>query len=82
MEANLLRYLMSHEGKAVSRKAMLEDVWGLHEDTDTRAIDHFIVQAAAIDREGAGPSETPADRSRRRLQVRGESLDPDPSPDR
>ncbi len=44
MEANLLRYLISHEGKAVSRKAMLEDVWGLREDTDTRAIDHFIVR--------------------------------------
>ena len=28
MEANLLRYLIAHEGKAVSRKAMLEDVWG------------------------------------------------------
>lgn len=44
MEANLLRYLISHEGRAVSRKAMLEDVWGLREDTDTRAIDHFIVR--------------------------------------
>src|SRR4029453_258228 len=37
MEANLLRYLIAHEGKAVSRKSMLEEVWGLHEDTDTRA---------------------------------------------
>ena len=44
MEANLLRYLVEHEGKAVSRKAMLEQVWGLHEDTDTRAIDNFIVR--------------------------------------
>jgi DNA-binding response OmpR family regulator len=44
MEANLLRYLVDHEGKAVSRKAMLEHVWGLHEDTDTRAIDNFIVR--------------------------------------
>ena len=44
MEANLLRYLIAHEGKAVSRKAMLEDVWGVHEDTDTRAIDNFIVR--------------------------------------
>ena len=44
MEANLLRYLIQHEGKAVSRKAMLEDVWGLREDTDTRAIDNFIVR--------------------------------------
>ena len=44
MEANLLRYLIQHEGKAVSRRSMLEDVWGLREDTDTRAIDNFIVR--------------------------------------
>jgi DNA-binding response OmpR family regulator len=44
MEVNLLRYLIQHEGKPVSRKAMLEEVWGLHEDTDTRAIDNFIVR--------------------------------------
>lgn len=44
MEANLLRYLIQHEGKVVSRKAMLEDVWALREDTDTRAIDNFIVR--------------------------------------
>ena len=44
MEANLLRYLIDREGKPVSRKAMLEEVWGLHEDTDTRAIDNFIVR--------------------------------------
>ena len=28
----------------MSRKTMLEEVWGLHEDTDTRAIDNFIVR--------------------------------------
>jgi two-component system alkaline phosphatase synthesis response regulator PhoP len=44
MEANVLRYLIEHEGKPVSRKNMLEQVWGLHEDTDTRAIDNFIVR--------------------------------------
>jgi DNA-binding response OmpR family regulator len=44
MEANLLRYLMDREGQAVSRKSMLEDVWNLREDTDTRAIDHFIAR--------------------------------------
>jgi two-component system alkaline phosphatase synthesis response regulator PhoP len=44
MEANLLRYLVAHEGRAVSRKSMLEDVWGVREDTDTRAIDNFIVR--------------------------------------
>ena len=56
MEANLLRYLINHEGKAVSRKAMLEDVWGLHEDTDTRAIDNFIVRLRRyIEKEPARP---------------------------
>ena len=44
MEAQLLRYLIDHQGEIVSRKAMLEDVWGLREDTDTRAIDNFIVR--------------------------------------
>jgi len=44
MEANVLRYLIENEGKRVSRKAMLANVWGLHEDTDTRAIDNFIVR--------------------------------------
>ena len=44
MEANLLRYLIEHEGKTVSRKNVLVDVWGLQEDTDTRPIDNFIVR--------------------------------------
>ena len=44
MEADLLRYWINHEGKIVSRSAILEDVWGLREDTDTRAIDNFIVR--------------------------------------
>ncbi|HXP85724.1 MAG TPA: response regulator transcription factor [Bryobacteraceae bacterium] len=44
MEMSVLRYLIRHEGEALSRKKMLEDVWGLHEDTDTRAIDNFIVR--------------------------------------
>ena len=44
MEAQLLRYLIKHAGNVVSRKAILEDVWGLNEDTDTRAIDNFIVR--------------------------------------
>jgi len=44
MEANVLRYLIEHANEPVSRKKLLEDVWGLHEDTDTRAIDNFIVR--------------------------------------
>ena len=48
MEAKLLAFLIEHEGQAVSRKTILEDVWGLQEDTDTRAIDNFIVRLRKI----------------------------------
>lgn len=44
MEAELLRYLIRNMGRPVSRKEILEQVWGLKEDTDTRAIDNFIVR--------------------------------------
>jgi DNA-binding response OmpR family regulator len=44
MEADLLAYLVRNAGTVVTRKAVLEDVWDLHEDTDTRAIDNFIVR--------------------------------------
>jgi DNA-binding response OmpR family regulator len=44
METNVFRYLIEREGRPVSRKAMLEEIWGLREDTDTRPIDNFIVR--------------------------------------
>ncbi len=44
MESELLRHLVRNDGKIVSRKQILEEVWGLHEDTDTRAIDNFVVR--------------------------------------
>jgi two-component system, OmpR family, alkaline phosphatase synthesis response regulator PhoP len=64
MEANVLRYLICHEGQRVSRKSMLSEVWGLHEDTDTRAIDNFIVRLRRY------IEEDPA-RPRHLLTVRG-----------
>jgi len=44
MEADLLRYLLDHPGKIIARKELLENVWHVKEDTDTRAIDNFIVR--------------------------------------
>ncbi|HEY6339300.1 MAG TPA: response regulator transcription factor [Candidatus Sulfotelmatobacter sp.] len=44
MESELLRHLVQNDGKIVPRKQILEEVWGLHEDTDTRAIDNFMVR--------------------------------------
>lgn len=64
MEAGLLRHLIRNTGKVVSRKSILEEVWGLHEDTDTRAIDNFIVRLRRY-------IEDDASRPRHLLTVRG-----------
>lgn len=64
MEAKLLRYLIEHEGSTVSRKTILHDVWDLREDTDTRAIDNFIVRLRRY-------LEDEPSRPRRLLTVRG-----------
>ena len=44
MECELLRYLVTHPGQVISRGTLLENVWGVHENTDTRAIDNFVVR--------------------------------------
>ncbi|HUR32419.1 MAG TPA: response regulator transcription factor [Vicinamibacterales bacterium] len=44
MEASLLRYFVENEGRPVARKTILDRVWNVHEDTDTRAIDNFVVR--------------------------------------
>ncbi|HTU51717.1 MAG TPA: response regulator transcription factor [Acidobacteriaceae bacterium] len=44
MEVELLRYLVRNPGRAISRSEILDKVWHLHQDTDTRAIDNFIVR--------------------------------------
>jgi two-component system, OmpR family, alkaline phosphatase synthesis response regulator PhoP len=64
MEANLLRHLVKHNGRNVSRKSLLEEVWDLHEDTDTRAIDNFIVRLRRY-------IETEPSQPRHLLTVRG-----------
>ena len=56
MEMELFRYLIRNSGHAVPRKAILENVWNLHEDTNTRAIDNFIVRLRRyIEREPSKP---------------------------
>ena len=69
MEADLLAYLVRHAGAVVSRKTLLDDVWGLHEDTDTRAIDNFIVRLRRYLETRPGAAGADPDRSRRRLQA-------------
>jgi DNA-binding response OmpR family regulator len=73
METELLRYLIQNSGHPVSRKAILEEVWNLHEDTDTRAIDNFIVRLRRyIEREPSEPKHL--------LTVRGVGYEFVPNP--
>ena len=41
-EFDLLRYLMEHAGQAVSRDALLSDVWGYDYTGDTNVVDVYI----------------------------------------
>ena len=43
-EMALLRALVERAGQAVTRGELLEDVWGLRADTNTRVVDSFIVR--------------------------------------
>jgi DNA-binding response OmpR family regulator len=44
MEAEFLRYLSENPSRIIPRKEILEQVWRVREDTDTRAIDNFVVR--------------------------------------
>ncbi len=41
-EAMLLKYLVENKNKIVSRKELLEHVWNISSDIDTRTVDNFI----------------------------------------
>jgi len=43
LEMKLLKYLVDHEGKVVSRKELLERVWGLTRAPATRTVDTFML---------------------------------------
>ena len=78
MEADLLRYLLDHPGKIIARKELLENVWHVKEDTDTRAIDILIVRLRRyLEPDPAKPTHL--------LSVRGVGYrflpDPDPTRD-
>jgi DNA-binding response OmpR family regulator len=41
-EAMVLKYLIERKGKIVSRKELLEDVWHINPEIETRTVDNFI----------------------------------------
>jgi len=43
-EAMVLKYLIDNEGKIVSRKELIENVWHMNPDIETRTVDNFIVR--------------------------------------
>ena len=70
MESELLRHLVRNDGRIVSRKQILEEVWGLHEDTDTRAIDNFVVRLRRYIERRSGESAALTHGTRRGISVR------------
>lgn len=44
LEAGLLRLLYERRGTVVTKAEILEKVWNLHPDTETRAVDNFVVR--------------------------------------
>lgn len=55
-ETTLLRHLISREGQVVRREVLLEEVWGVRQDTDTRTVDNFISRLRrAIEDEPSNP---------------------------
>ena len=73
MESELLRHLVRNDGRIVSRKQILEEVWGLHEDTDTRAIDNFVVRLRRYIEDDPAQASALAYGARRGIPVSGAS---------
>ncbi len=44
MEMKLLRYLIEHEGRVLSRSELLENVWNDSSEISTRSIDNFVLR--------------------------------------
>lgn len=43
-EAMIMKYLIDNKDKVVTRKELLENVWHLNPDVETRTVDNFIVR--------------------------------------
>jgi len=43
-EAMVLKYLLDKKGKIVSRKELLENVWHISSDVETRTVDNFVAR--------------------------------------
>lgn len=43
-EAMVMKYLIQHQGKIVTRKELLENVWQIHSEVETRTVDIFIAR--------------------------------------
>ena len=63
-EMGLLRALLERDGAAVTRGELLEEVWGLRPETQTRVVDSFIVRLRRY-------VETDPSRPRHIVSVRG-----------
>lgn len=57
LEFDILRYLIQHQGRTVTRKQLLRDVWGIPQDIITRTIDRHIASVRKkIEPDAAAPT--------------------------
>jgi DNA-binding response OmpR family regulator len=40
----LMKYLIQHKGNIVSRRELLEKVWDINSEIETRTVDNFIMK--------------------------------------
>ncbi|MEL6181914.1 MAG: response regulator transcription factor, partial [Myxococcota bacterium] len=74
LELRLLQFFIAHQGRAVAREELLENVWNLSPNTHTRTVDNFLVRLRRLfEPDPANP--------RHFLTVRGVGyrFEPDPS---
>ena len=43
-ELGIMAFLVSNEGKVITRKALIHGVWGVHADVKSRSLDQYIVK--------------------------------------
>ena len=70
LEAMLLKLLVQNAGRVVSKGEILEKVWNVSPDTETRAVDNFIVRLRRYLEDDPRFPDAPAHRARRRLPAR------------
>jgi DNA-binding response OmpR family regulator len=83
LEMKLLKYLVQHEGKVVTREELLTKVWGMNRPPATRTVDTFMLNLRkTFEDDPSRPVHFLSVRGTGYRFVSGPGAPPPPSPDR